>query len=136
MGSEMCIRDSRGAVGSADPQALAAAITHHTVGIRPGRSGRRRSLDHNSAVHLLGTMHTHPRREITGQFVRTTTMPAAREESMFKTSLLQVIGLQVIAAITTDPAPTLQSVESAIRSIEWIVAQVGMCPVQGTHGSG
>ena len=117
------IRDqNRGAVGTADPEALATAITHQAVGLGPGLLTGFAGLQNDSTVDLLGTMDADASTDVTGQFVGASTLPAAREEPVFKACSVETIALQVIAAVAANPGPALQGVEAVVRSIERIVA--------------
>ena len=113
---------NRRAVGTADPEALAAAITHQAVGLGPGLLTGFAGLQNVSTVDLLGTMDADTSTDVTGQFVGASTLPASCEESVLKTLLMQTVALQVVPPVTTDPGPALQGVEAVVGAIERIPA--------------
>ena len=51
-------KQNGGAIGTANPEALATTIADETVGIRPGRSDGFSRIENSVAVNLLGAMDT------------------------------------------------------------------------------
>ena len=106
----------RGAICSANPQALTTNIAHQTVGLRPGLSSSATGRKHASAVDLLRAMHADTSAEITSKNFRPTARPLAREETVFE--LLQQISLEVVTSVTAHPRPTIEMVEACIGLIK------------------
>ena len=87
-------------------------------------------------MHLLGAVNRHSRRQVPGEFVGASAMPAAREESVFKARFMQMIRCQEIAAVTPHPGPAGKGVEAAVGLRERIRIHHGVSVIQGGHGCG
>jgi len=113
------IRDqNRCAVGTAHPEALAPAITHQAIGLRPGILRGVAGVQNDSTVDLLGPVDADAGADVPRQFIRTTAVPEPGEEAVLEPLPMQQIALEVIAPVTTDPGPALQRVEAAVWSIK------------------
>jgi hypothetical protein len=58
MAADGVCKQNGGAIGPANPEALATSIADETVGIRPGRTDGVSSIENSVAVNLLGAMDT------------------------------------------------------------------------------
>ena len=108
----------RRAIRATHPEALGSPITDQAIRLRPGRGSGLARRQHNATVNLLGPVNAGAHTDVSRQRIGTPSMPEAGEEPMLKPLLHQGVGLEVVAAVATDPGPAVQTIEVTVRPIE------------------